>query len=192
MCVRLLCLMMVRFSAGWCCRAAARRPGMRRSWFSAMRPVPDAASPLARNPAPIRESQPEGHTVMPRKSHPAAKPQAETPLTPARSFKDEDLTRTDLGFYRSRSFFTCPFCPHVGSVLARELRPGRGGLVKNGPDPGRGRTRHHPARMFTGRFSFHSDALIADQPGYAPITRNAIMAGQPAMIHGYWHLHVRA
>jgi hypothetical protein len=38
--------------------------------------------------------------------------------------------------------------------------------------------------MFTGRFSFPSDALIADQPGYAPITRNAITAGQPALIHG--------
>jgi len=28
---------------------------------------------------------------MPGKSHPAAKLQAETPLTPARSFRDEDL-----------------------------------------------------------------------------------------------------
>jgi hypothetical protein len=28
----------------------------------------------------------------------------------------------------------CPFCPDVGSVLARELGPGRGGLVKNGRD----------------------------------------------------------
>jgi hypothetical protein len=27
----------------------------------------------------------------------------------------------------------CPVCPHVGSVLARELGPGRGGLVKTGP-----------------------------------------------------------
>lgn len=24
----------------------------------------------------------------------------------------------------------CPVCPHAGSVLARELGPGRGGLVK--------------------------------------------------------------
>ena len=40
--------------------------------------------------------------------------------------------RTDLGFYRPRSFFICPICPHVGSVLARELGPGRGGLVKSG------------------------------------------------------------
>jgi len=31
----------------------------------------------------------------------------------------------------------CPFCPHVGSVLARELPPGRGGLVKNGRRPRR-------------------------------------------------------
>jgi hypothetical protein len=29
---------------------------------------------------------------MPGKSHPAAKLQTETPLTPARSFRDEDLT----------------------------------------------------------------------------------------------------
>jgi hypothetical protein len=29
---------------------------------------------------------------MPGKSHPAAKLQAETPLTPARSFRDEDLS----------------------------------------------------------------------------------------------------
>jgi hypothetical protein len=28
---------------------------------------------------------------MPRQSHPAANLQAETPLTPARSFRDEDL-----------------------------------------------------------------------------------------------------
>ena len=28
----------------------------------------------------------------------------------------------------------CPFCPYVGSVLARESRPGRGGLAKNGRD----------------------------------------------------------
>ena len=54
-------------------------------------------------------------------------------------------TRTDLGFYRSGSFFMCPFCPHVGSVLARESRPGRGGLVKNGRDravSGQGRPSH--------------------------------------------------
>jgi len=30
---------------------------------------------------------------MPGKSHPAAKLQAETPLTPARSFRDEDLAQ---------------------------------------------------------------------------------------------------
>jgi hypothetical protein len=38
-------------------------------------------------------------------------------------------TRIDLGFCRFRSFFMCPFCPHVGSALARELRPGRGRFV---------------------------------------------------------------
>jgi hypothetical protein len=32
---------------------------------------------------------------MPGKSHPAAKLQAETPLTPARSFRDEDLTSSE-------------------------------------------------------------------------------------------------
>ena len=37
-------------------------------------------------------------------------------------------TRFDLGFYCSRSFFMCPFCPHVGSVFAREFGPGRPGL----------------------------------------------------------------
>jgi hypothetical protein len=31
---------------------------------------------------------------------------------------------------------------------------------------------------------------IADQPGYAPITRNAIMVDWPAMVHGCRHLHV--
>jgi hypothetical protein len=48
---------------------------------------------------------------------------------------------SDLGFCRFRSFFMCPFCPHAGSVLARESRPGRGGLVRNGhnrPRPGVG------------------------------------------------------
>jgi len=48
-------------------------------------------------------------------------------------------------FYRSRSIFMCPICPHVGSVLARESRPGRGGLVKNGRDravSGQGRPSH--------------------------------------------------
>ena len=33
-------------------------------------------------------------------------------------------TRTDPGFYRSRSFFVCPICPHVGSSFARESRTG--------------------------------------------------------------------
>ena len=28
--------------------------------------------------------------------------------------------------------FMCPFCPHVGSVFARESRPGRGGLAPCG------------------------------------------------------------
>ena len=35
----------------------------------------------------------------------------------------------------------CPFCPHVGSAFARESRPGRGRLVRNGRDratPGNG------------------------------------------------------
>jgi hypothetical protein len=41
-------------------------------------------------------------------------------------------TRTDLGFHHSRSFFMCPVCPHVGSMFARELGPGRGGLVQSG------------------------------------------------------------
>jgi len=26
----------------------------------------------------------------------------------------------------------CPVCPHVGSMFARELGPGRGGLVTSG------------------------------------------------------------
>jgi hypothetical protein len=38
-------------------------------------------------------------------------------------------TRPNLGFYHSRSFFMCPFCSRAGSVLARELRLGRRGLV---------------------------------------------------------------
>jgi hypothetical protein len=41
---------------------------------------------------------------MPRKSHPDAKLQAETPLTPARSFRDEDLVavrdRIELSTFR--------------------------------------------------------------------------------------------
>jgi hypothetical protein len=28
-------------------------------------------------------------------------------------------TRPDLGFHRPKVFFTCPVCPHAGSVLAR-------------------------------------------------------------------------
>ena len=39
---------------------------------------------------------------------------------------------SDLGFHRSRLFFMCPVCPHVGSMFARELGPGRGGLVQSG------------------------------------------------------------
>ena len=41
-------------------------------------------------------------------------------------------THSDLGFYRSRLFFMCPVCPHVGSVLARVSGPGRGKLVQSG------------------------------------------------------------
>ena len=48
--------------------------------------------PARTNPAPIRESQPEGHAARPGKSQPAAKLQAETPFTPAQSFRNEDLT----------------------------------------------------------------------------------------------------
>jgi hypothetical protein len=33
--------------------------------------------------------------------------------------KREDLTRTDLGFHDSRSFFVCPVCPLVCSACAR-------------------------------------------------------------------------
>jgi hypothetical protein len=38
------------------------------------------------------------------------------------------------GFTTPGLFFVCPVCPHVGSVLARELGPGRGGFVKSGRD----------------------------------------------------------
>ena len=37
---------------------------------------------------------------MPGKSHPAAKLQAETPLTPARPFRDEDVTRQNVWLHR--------------------------------------------------------------------------------------------
>jgi hypothetical protein len=42
-------------------------------------------------------------------------------------------TRIDLGFYRSRLFFTCPICLHVCSMFARAHRPSNPGVVKNGP-----------------------------------------------------------
>jgi hypothetical protein len=41
-------------------------------------------------------------------------------------------TRFELGFYRPRLFFMCPFCPHVCSVFARAHGPCNPGLVKNG------------------------------------------------------------
>jgi hypothetical protein len=41
-------------------------------------------------------------------------------------------TRSDLGFYRPRSFFSCPFCPLGCSVVARAHGPSNPGLVKNG------------------------------------------------------------
>jgi hypothetical protein len=52
-------------------------------------------------------------------------------------------TRTDLGLYRSRLFFMCPFCPHVRSAFARESRPGsrracqncRGGVASDDGQP---------------------------------------------------------
>src|SRR2546430_6832236 len=45
-------------------------------------------------------------------------------------------TRDDLGFHLSRSIFMCPVCPHVGSMFARELGPGRGGLCQIWPERG--------------------------------------------------------
>ncbi len=48
---------------------------------------------------------------MPGRSHPPAKLQAETPLTPARSFRDEDLTPLSSGNARTiivvRAFLDC-------------------------------------------------------------------------------------
>ena len=41
-------------------------------------------------------------------------------------------TRSDLGFHDSRSFFMCPFCPHVCSAFARVHGPSNPGLVKTG------------------------------------------------------------
>jgi hypothetical protein len=46
-------------------------------------------------------------------------------------------TRTDLGFYRPRLFFSCPFCPHVCSMFARAHGPSNPGLVKNDPSGAR-------------------------------------------------------
>ena len=43
-------------------------------------------------------------------------------------------TRDDLGFHPSRLFFMCSVCPHVGSMFARELGPGRGGLCEIWPE----------------------------------------------------------
>jgi hypothetical protein len=42
-------------------------------------------------------------------------------------------THSDLGFYRSRSFFVCPVCPLVGSMLARVSWPGAAGLATGFP-----------------------------------------------------------
>ena len=61
-------------------------------------------------------------------------------------------TRFDLGFYDSRSFFMCPFCPHVCSVFARVHGPCNPGLVKNGPSgTGYGGTRHRIRAASPGR-----------------------------------------
>ena len=51
---------------------------------------------------------------MPGRSHPPAKLQAETPLTPARSFRDEDLAVGLAGFE--------PATPGTQSQCASKLR----------------------------------------------------------------------
>jgi hypothetical protein len=68
---------------------------------------------------------------MPGNSQPAAKLQAETPLTPARSFRDENLTRTDLGLYRLQVFLYATVCPGFLGVLAPCLLGGR--MLAGGP-----------------------------------------------------------
>jgi hypothetical protein len=48
-------------------------------------------------------------------------------------------TRNDLGFYRPRSFFMCPFCPRGCSMVARAHGPRNPGLSKTAhPAPGAG------------------------------------------------------
>ncbi len=49
-------------------------------------------------------------------------PSSQTPF-PQVSPKREDLTHSDLEFYRSRSFLMRPFCPHVCSMFARQSGP---------------------------------------------------------------------
>ena len=59
-------------------------------------------------------------------------------------------TRSDLGFYCPRLFFSCPFCPHVCSMFARAHGPSNPGLVKNGPSRARcggNRPGAAPSRM---------------------------------------------
>jgi NADPH-dependent 2,4-dienoyl-CoA reductase/sulfur reductase-like enzyme len=50
----------------------------------------------------------------------------------------------------------CPFCPHVGSVLARESGPGRGGFVQNDRD----RLARHEDRL---RQIIFTDGLCLDR-----------------------------
>jgi hypothetical protein len=77
-------------------------------------------------------------------------------------------TRSDLGFHDSRSFFMCPFCPHVCSMFARPHGPSNPGHVKNGPSGRRGAAprsldqwsrphaqgpRGHPESLFQCRYA---------------------------------------
>jgi hypothetical protein len=79
-------------------------------------------------------------------------------------------TRSDLGFYHPRPFFSCPFCPHVCSMFARAHGPSNPGLVKNGPSsPGCGGMRPGSAPSRTADVALHS--LDQWSRPYAPTLR---------------------
>jgi hypothetical protein len=129
----------------------ANRAGARR--LSRRVPAGSGRGPMtaARDTRPIRRSRRSLLTSGRCQRAPLAQLAEQRTLNPrVRGSSPWRRTRTDLGFYRSRSFFSCPFCPHVCSMFARVHGPSNPGLVKNGHPAARsGGTRPQAAPFRT-------------------------------------------
>jgi hypothetical protein len=124
-----------------------------------------AASPLRRAlactargiPDPLHDQRRRQRDPRPRRRSPARylSPLNHATLNPrVRGSSPWRRTRTDLGFSSIQVIFMCPFCPHVGSMFARELGPGRGGLVQSGRIRARaGPTAPEPAKPMVYTFA---------------------------------------